>query len=286
MFEPGAPNEKIAKQLSSILISDVTRLGIRFNQFVCWTFDAAATNMAALNSIDMVGLLDIGEECKAQTVECRSHSLDLMGANYTVNKKTFNRLKGAEASIFSQHILGLFGAPGSQSKGLFYADMGATPRKNNSIRWWAQEETDEFIFQFFCLPLAGAAPIPGIVDLAFPRTHTLLEWIDKMMSSGALSGVHMDYLYSTLVPAAHGFDERLLCIIEMQLAVVVDVSLKIRQCTYLVEGDGPLAFVLYPILDGIRQNFIARFATMDYPNVQRLCQEFEEQNIVLPPGSS
>ena len=80
---------------------------------------------------------------------------------------------------------------------------------------------------FFRLPIAGAASIPGI-DLDFPRNLTLSQWVDKMMTTGTLSGIHIDYLYATLVPTAVGFDELLMCMIELQLAVVVDVSLKIR----------------------------------------------------------
>ena len=63
--------------------------------------------------------------------------------------------------------------------------MGFTPQKNNSIRWWAQEETDETILHFFRLPIAGAASIPGI-DLDFPRNLTLSQWVDKMMTTGTL----------------------------------------------------------------------------------------------------
>ena len=77
----------------------------------------------------------------------------------------------------------------------------------------------------------------------------------------------MDYLYTVLVPTAEGFNEQLLCIIQMQLAVVVDISKKLIECTYLLEGDGPLAFAVYSILNRVRLDFDTRFATMDYPNV-------------------
>ena len=93
----------------------------------------------------------------------------------------------------------------------------------------------------------------------------------------------MDYLYTVLVPTAEGFNEQLLCIIQMQLAVVVDISKKLIECTYLLEGDGPLAFVVYSILNRVRLDFDTRFATMDYPNVNRLSQDFATRGIVIPP---
>ena len=108
MFQAGSPNEKVGKQLSSIIIRSVGQLSVSFSQFISWCLDGCATNLAAMQNISQAGLLELEDGCVSQLVKCYSHTTDNCGAKYTVNKKSFNRLKGPEAQMFSEKLQALF----------------------------------------------------------------------------------------------------------------------------------------------------------------------------------
>ena len=181
MFQAGSPNEKVEKQLSSIIIRSVGQLSVSFLQFISWCLDGCATNLAAMQNIDQAGLLELEDGCVSQLVKCYSHTTDNSGAKYTVNKKSFKRLKGPEAQMFSEKLQALFSAPGSQSKALFKLDMGIYLRKVSAIRWWAKQEFDRDAFEMMFLPQVA---LPPAGDPVFQRQLTLADWVDKMMTTG------------------------------------------------------------------------------------------------------
>ena len=245
------------------------------------TFDGHATNKCALESLKEVtvftqnadgtpGPLRTYEGPLSHTVgiRCKSHHFDLVGAKYTVAKKEFNRCKAAIAAEFSSHLNGIFSAPGSCAKTLFKVDFGLTPRHCNAVRWWAHEELDAFFLNYFRPTLE--------------REITLADWVKKMVLTGELNGVHIAYLFRTLVVDAEGFDESFLCAIEIQLAATVDFTKKIIEATYLLEADIPMALVTYDILHGVQQDLDLRFFTMDYPNVNKFADEFAARRVNVP----
>jgi hypothetical protein len=67
------------------------------------------------------------------------------------------------------------------------------------------------------------------------------------------------------------------------MAAVVDVSEPIREATYNLEGDGPLAILVYSVIEKVRLDFEIKFDMMEYTNVNKAIKICQEMN-VYPPG--
>ena len=55
-------------------------------------------------------------------------------------------------------------------------------------------------------------------------------------------------MYKTIVSVAPDHEPQTLLLIQLTQTVVADISLPLRQATYLLEGDGPLALFVIDIL--------------------------------------
>ena len=97
---------------------------------------------------------------------------------------------------------------------------------------------------------------------------TIEIWFQSRYDADDFDGVHFNYLYKTIVSNAPGHDPQLLLLIQLSQDVVVDISLPLRQATYLLEGDGPLALFVIDILARCSMLLSNNWNTMDFPNIR------------------
>ena len=64
------------------------------------------------------------------------------------------------------------------------------------------------------------------------------------------------------------------------MAVVIDVTKPLREATYTLEGDGPLAQITSDIINRTALLLNLSQQSMDYPNVQRVIQEVVDQGLL------
>ena len=182
-------------------------------------------------------------------------------------------LLGPNFNTFMNHSNGLMFSAQSNGKRLWRQDMGSAYPSPGETRWGTHYETMGYILPSLIPtdPDFIGPPLPPTFDekhLDFPMTYSKWVSINYKENGGTLGGNHIKYLFQTLVPGNPDFDEHLLALIEFEAALAVDVSLPIRCGIYQSEGDGPLAFLLVDVIEGIHQSFEAHFNEMTYPNVQ------------------
>jgi hypothetical protein len=90
--------------------------------------------------------------------------------------------------------------------------------------------------------------IYSFVDQNPIRVDTLSDWIREQHNRGDMNGVHLWYLYTTLCTEADGFDEQKLAHIKVELAASTDVSKTIRELTYILEVNGPIALIATDVI--------------------------------------
>ena len=67
--------------------------------------------------------------------------------------------------------------------------------------------------------------------------------------------------------------------IKVEMAVVVDVTKPLREATYALEGDGPLALITADIINRTALSLNLSQHSMDYPNVQRVIKEAVDEDL-------
>ena len=114
------------------------------------------------------------------------------------------------------------------------------------------------------------------------RNTTIQDWFQSQYENENFEGVHFNYIYNTLVTNAEGFNCQVLLLTLLSQAVVVDISLPLRQATYLIEGDGPIALFLIDMLARCQLSLSTCWETMDFPNVRYfIAANLEEE--YMPP---
>ena len=106
-----------------------------------------------------------------------------------------------------------------------------------------------------------------------------------MFDNGVLGGVHISYLCKTLVVGVEGFDKTKLAWIELELAVVVDVSKPLRIATANLEGDKCLSLITMKILLEVHHFYELRWPDMRFKNVHDRMIEFSAKGL-CPPNST
>ena len=67
--------------------------------------------------------------------------------------------------------------------------------------------------------------------------------------------------------------------IKVEMAVVIDVTKPLREATYTLEGDGPLALITADIINRTALSLNLSQHSMDYPNVQRVIKEAVDEDL-------
>ena len=145
----------------------------------------------------------------------------------------------------------------------------------SQTRWWSREEFWAYLLPF----LKDRIRNPGGVWF----DEWISERLGKLRSDKKAVGAHYTKLEQMFVPGTRGDDEKFLVTAFVEIAVVVDISKKVREATYLVEGNGPIAVLIIEILDSVARYFRTTYADMEYPNVRRHIAQAVELGI-LPPG--
>ena len=73
-----------------------------------------------------------------------------------------------------------------------------------------------------------------------------------------------------------------LLLLLLSQAVVVDTSLPLRQATYLIEGDGPIALFLIDILASCQLSLSTCWETIDFPNIRYFVAANIEEEFMPP----
>jgi len=204
----------------------------------------------------------------AVDVKCFSHTLDLCGGQYKKRGISYGRLEGTELRTFYIHINGLFSGASNKPNKRWEVIMHSTMPSVSATRWYSKEEMYDYVLRHF-------SPEEG-------RNETLITWVNNVKDDEAFDGAHLNYLYKTLVPEAPGFDAHVFRLIHIQLAVVVDISKPLRECTYLLEGDGPLVFLLPEIIRRCELDLELGWNTMDFPNIQKVIDSVKDHRPPIP----
>ena len=113
------------------------------------------------------------------------------------------------------------------------------------------------------------------------------EWVQKRVDNAQVEkkvlGANILKLQTSFVPGTKDFDEKFLVTAFVEIAVVVDVPKKVREATYLIEGDGPIAVMIVEILDSVAGYYRSVFEEMDFTNVRRHIAQAVSLHIA-PPG--
>jgi hypothetical protein len=125
---------------------------------------------------------------------------------------------------------------------------------------------------------------PTILQPGEPARPSFSEWIKDVFERGVLGGAHVTYLYKHLVQGIEGFNATKLAWIELELAVVVDVSLPLRIATADLEGDKCLSLITMKIIQKVHNSFEIHWDDMHYINVYPRMVEFSSSGL-FPPYS-
>lgn len=279
-----APEEKLTNQMSDHIIHAIEEvLAVPRYLIKVFTRDGVYLNELCMMKLCGGKVIDpnTNREIRmrgiypdAINIKCMSHTLDNCGADYTVRGTKFNRIEGQNAKKIYNQINGLFSSPGKSANIDWSSYAGSTMPSVSQTRWWSREEFWEYLVQY--LKYDGG-----------DETAWFDEWVklrgSKLRSDKKSIGVHLAKLEEYFVPGSVGYDEKFLVTAFIEIAVAVDVTKKVREATYLIEGNGPIAVMIVEILDAVNRYYSSTYKSMDYPNVRRHIANAVALKI-LPPG--
>jgi hypothetical protein len=211
---------------------------------------------------------------KAINIKCMSHTMDNTGVDYRIKGVKFNRIEGPNARILFNQINGLFCGPGTAMKTLWAKSSGSTFPSYAETRWWSREEVWEYFINF-CKFDEG--------DNSLWFDEWINERVQKFKEEKKEIGAYLARLYKILVPGAVGHDPSFLVTAFVEMAIVVDVTKKMREATYLVEGDGPISVIILEILNSLKRYYDTTHQELEYPNVKKYIALAVSKKI-FPPG--
>ena len=144
----------------------------------------------------------------------------------------------------------------------WHQDMLSAHPSVSETRWWSVEEMDSYDLKHM-YPSVDPDPIRG----------TITEWIRAQHNNGDMDGVHISYSYKTLCSETNGFDAQKSAHIKVELAASTDVSKTIRELTYFLEGNGPIALIANDVIGRTELELLLKWNSMDFTNTQRIIDE-------------
>ena len=280
-----SPEEKLTNQMSDHILHAIeSTLGISRDLIKVFTRDGVylndlcmlklcggqVTNPNTGRLFEMRGIYP-----DAFNIKCMSHTLDNCGAGYTVRGVKYNRIEGPNAKKIYNQVNGLFSGPGEGPKMAWKASAGTSMPSVSQTRWWSREEFWEYILPYFkCEEPHGDSV--WFDDWIYERVNLLKE--DKKHV-----GSHFQKLYDTFVPTSPEYDRAFLVTAFIEVALVVDISKKVREATYVIEGDGPISVMVVEILDSVKRYYDATYEELEFPNLRRHIAHAVALNIP-PPG--
>ena len=280
-----APEEKLTNQMSDHILHEIsevleappkslkvfTRDGVYLNELCMLKL----TGGLLINPNTNKEVLMRGIYPEAVNIKCMSHTLDNCGADYTVGGIKHNRIEGPAAKMIYNQINGLFSSPGESVKLSWKNYAGTAMPSVSQTRWWSREEFWAYLLPYFKF------------DEEMIREEWFDNWIQERVESlrsGKKSvGALLMKLESTFVPGTRGYDIEFLVKAFIEIAVVVDITEKVRQATYVIEGDGPIAVMVMEVLDSVARYYKSTYQEMEFSNVRRYIAQAVRLN-VAPPG--
>jgi hypothetical protein len=278
----GSFNEEHGAQQSSVVQATILNSNIKYSQIKVLVRDGCAVNGLTMEHlkgvqavINGVPRYIPGPMNHAVDNTCLSHTTDNCGSTYILRRVEYPRLGGPNAKEYTNHVTGLFQSDSTSAKVEFQKVMGKVIQKKSGTRWWSEQDVQEDIIYF----------MRPVIVVGEPQRPSFAEWIKDMYENGVLSGIHMSYLYKTLVQGIDGFNVEKLAWIELELAVVVDVSKSLRIATADLEGDKCLSLITMKILQKVCDSFETCWPDMHYLNVHARMTEFSTAGL-CPPDSN
>lgn len=68
------------------------------------------------------------------------------------------------------------------------------------------------------------------------------------------------------------------------MAVVVDVTKKVREATYIIESDGPISTMVVEVLESVQRYYATTYKELDFPNIRHYIEYAVEKKILPPKG--
>ena len=280
-----APEEKLTNQMSDHILTAIegtlqvprtsikvfTRDGVYLNELCMLKLIGAVVINPNTNKETMIR----GFYPEAVNIKCMSHTLDNCGADYTEKKNQFNRVEGPHAKKVYNLVNGLFSSPGEGSKFTWFSFAKSAMPSVSQTRWWSREE-----FWAYLLPY-----------LKFDETTDDHLWFDEWVEKRVLKiradkkalGNLLTELEEMFVPGRSNYDHKFLVTAFIEIAVVVDITRKVGEATYIIEGDGPIAVMIFEILDSVNRYYKTTYEEMEYQNVRKYTAQAVALNIP-PPG--
>jgi hypothetical protein len=102
----------------------------------------------------------------------------------------------------------------------------------SGTRWWSREDFWEYLLKYL------KYDVPKRGKIWFD------DWVKnraaKLRSEKKSVGANLTKLEEMFVPGTARHDKKFLVTAFIEIAVIVDVTKKVREATYLLEGDGPI----------------------------------------------
>lgn len=274
-----AAEEKITNTLSSQIISAIsTKLRIPKERVKVIVRDGVAINSLAVTKLvggvvrDPTGraLINYPARYEAVDIKCFSHTTDLCGAEYTHERTKFSRIRGPEAKAFYNHLNGIFSSSSAKPNNRWRQLMSTSMPSVSATRWWSTEEWYEYVLKHM------------YPDIETNRVHTLASFLEERINADEAIGNNFQWLVRSICDNSDGFDARRKAQIVTEIAIVVDITKCLRETTYLLEGDGPLAFFVIEIVNRASRTLANNFPTMDYPNIRKAIDDNVTTNLFPP----
>lgn len=279
-----SPEEKLTNQMSDHIIYAIEEvLDVPRNMIKVFTRDGVYLNELCMmklcggvvidpntnKNINMRGIYP-----HALNIKCMSHTLDNCGADYTVRGVKHNRIEGPHAKIVYNQINGLFSGPGGGANRDWHRYTNSNVPSVSPTRWWSREEFWEYL-----MPFLKHGEEEGVLWF----DEWVQQRIDKLKAEKKSVGAHMAKLEEIFVEETAGYDQSFLITAFIEIAVVVDVTKKVREATYIIEGDGPVSVMVLEILDAAERYYAVTYSELEYPNIRRHIERAVTLR-VPPPG--
>ena len=266
----------------SSLIMDVIDNQLRHDRFLVHVFvrDGVSINGLAISRLlggEMVNpnnprqIIQVPPHYpRAIDIKCYSHTADLCAADCKERGRTVGRLKGPNLRIFENHLNSLFSGSSKAPKNQWAQEMGSAFPSHSATRWWSIEEVHEYTLEH--------------MYVTENRLVTLTDFVKAHYQNDDFTGVHMTYLYNTLVSKIGEevnptYEESNFAHLIVELAVSVDVSKPIRELTYILEGDSCISLIVTDVVNRANLYLQDHWHTMDFVNVRRAIALNVEANV-------
>ena len=190
-------------------------------------------------------------------------------------------MDGHSAKIVYNQINGYFSSATDATKKSWESFSGGSMPSLSRTEVWSKEN-----FYAYILPFRRLGRKPS-------KDPYLDPWIQKNVHSlrvvNEFVGPCLSDLNTSFVTTAIDFNGIFTVTASVEIAVVVDITQRVREAADIIKREGPVVILLAEILDSVDAHYRSLWKDMNYPNVQKyvnqaISQRFSPPNHVLPPS--